>query len=450
LSAFAQRRTTVNESVTDAIVQEAKRLSDAHEVYVRQTNSLTAKFDKGRFQIFERDDFTGASIRAVKGGRIGFATSTQPTKAAELVATAVRLAPYGSLHDYAFTPKLAPEYADVVDPKVSQVTPEMLAGMGSEAIGLLRELAPEAGFSGQFASSWGASHVVTSEGADAVRRGTNFSMFVGAEINSEGDFLSVYDGWSGNGMPAAGEAAKRVKSVAADFHIARKLVAIPAGTYRVLFSPRMMGEVLSPLMASVNGINVEKKTSRWVDSIGQQVLDPRITVTDDPSLPDGIESGAYDGEGMPARRRAIVEKGILRGFIHSRSTAARCGTEPTGNGRRGVETIARPGFHNIVMEAGDVSKADMVRQCENGLVIDSLIGSFTSNFLAGQLSGGIALGYLVKDGRRVGRVKNAAVNINLFEALNGARLLGLSREREWHGSMLVPGVLLDGVSVSAR
>jgi PmbA protein len=157
----------------------------------------------------------------------------------------------------------------------------------------------------------------------------------------------------------------------------------------------------------------------------------------------------YDGEGTVTQKRPIVEAGVLRGFVHTLSTAHKCGHAPTGNSQRAVSSQPAPGFHNVVMNAGDAEIDQMLKDAEGGVCVRSMLGTFTSNFLAGQVSGNISLGYLVRDGRKTGRVKNCALNVNAFDVLK-SQIVSISREREWVGSQYLPWVLVEGVGISAR
>ena len=60
----------------------------------------------------------------------------------------------------------------------------------------------------------------------------------------------------------------------------------------------------------------------------------------------------------------------------------------------------------------------------------------------------MALAYRVVGGEIVGRVKDAAVAGNAYELLG--RIAGLGRDVEWRGSLAVPPILLEGVSVTPR
>jgi PmbA protein len=77
------------------------------------------------------------------------------------------------------------------------------------------------------------------------------------------------------------------------------------------------------------------------------------------------------------------------------------------------------------------------------------MGAWAGNPYGGQVTGNIALGYLVEDGQPVGRVKDCMYSLNVFEALKN-NLAALSRESKCMGSMFLPYALLKGISISAK
>jgi TldD protein len=64
--------------------------------------------------------------------------------------------------------------------------------------------------------------------------------------------------------------------------------------------------------------------------VGKRIASPLITAYSDPSLP-GYGHYRYDHEGTPARRVVHIDRGIFRGFMNSRQTAAVFGGAPNGH-----------------------------------------------------------------------------------------------------------------------
>lgn len=74
--------------------------------------------------------------------------------------------------------------------------------------------------------------------------------------------------------------------------------------------------------------------------IGKPVASPLVTAYSDPGLP-GLGHYAYDHEGTPGRKVMHIEKGIFKGFMNSRQTAALLGVEPNGS-YKAIEASAVP------------------------------------------------------------------------------------------------------------
>ena len=66
-----------------------------------------------------------------------------------------------------------------------------------------------------------------------------------------------------------------------------------------------------------------------------------------------------------------------------------------------------------------------------------------------QVTGNIALGYLVENGKKVGRVKDCMFSLNVFNHLK-TNLLALTKETKSLGGLILPYCLIGGVSISGR
>jgi TldD protein len=64
--------------------------------------------------------------------------------------------------------------------------------------------------------------------------------------------------------------------------------------------------------------------------IGRPIASPLVSAFSDPRLP-GYGHYAYDHEGTPARRVVHIDRGVFRGFMNSRQTAAILGEAPNGH-----------------------------------------------------------------------------------------------------------------------
>ncbi|MEW6355494.1 MAG: TldD/PmbA family protein [Planctomycetota bacterium] len=64
--------------------------------------------------------------------------------------------------------------------------------------------------------------------------------------------------------------------------------------------------------------------------VGERIASPLVSAYSDPALP-GYGNYEYDDEGAPAKRVMHIEKGVFKGFMNSRQTAAIIGAEPNGH-----------------------------------------------------------------------------------------------------------------------
>jgi len=103
--------------------------------------------------------------------------------------------------------------------------------------------------------------------------------------------------------------------------------------------------------------------------VGRRVASPLVTAYSDPALP-GFGHYKYDHEGTPARRVVHIDRGIFRGFMNSRQTAAIFGGEPNGHWKA-TEASLVPliRMSNTVFDAGTRSPEDIVKEVDHGYYV---------------------------------------------------------------------------------
>jgi TldD protein len=94
-----------------------------------------------------------------------------------------------------------------------------------------------------------------------------------------------------------------------------------------------------------------------------------VTVID-----EGVTNGGYyypfDDEGTKKRKTVVVKKGILKNFIHDRTSASKLGSEPTGNGRAmNFENSPIVRQTNYFMEPGDRDFDELIEDIDLGVYI---------------------------------------------------------------------------------
>ncbi|MBT3219818.1 MAG: TldD/PmbA family protein, partial [Proteobacteria bacterium] len=135
----------------------------------------------------------------------------------------------------------------------------------------------------------------------------------------------------------------------------------------------------------------EDEGQTFKDYVGKAILPETISVFDDPTLETyaGFDlNGHYrfDEEGQPAQRAMLVDNGILRGFLMSRSPIEGFANS-NGHGRAAAQSRPVARMANTILETTDPKSFDQLKAMlkkelgtqdrEYGLLIDEIGGGFT-------------------------------------------------------------------------
>lgn len=188
-------------------------------------------------------------------------------------------------------------------------------------------------------------------------------------------------------------------------------VRLAAGTYPVLFEPRVAGSLLGHLAGAITGAAIARKTSFLLGKLGEQIFAHGVTIYDDPLRQRGLRSRAFDGEGLPVKAMDIVADGVLTTWLATSADARQLGIQPTGHAVRRVSGAPGAGPSNFYLAAGSQSREEMLRGLPRALIVTELIGHGV-NPVTGDYSRGAA-GFLVENGEVAGPVSEITIAANL-------------------------------------
>lgn len=216
------------------------------------------------------------------------------------------------------------------------------------------------------------------------------------------------------------------------------------GAYPVLFDERISSSLIGHLAAAANGSQVARGQSWLREALGEQILPEGLSLIEDPHRPRLGGSRIFDAEGLPTRRRAMIDNGVLTGWTLDLANARKLGMDSTANAARGGASVA-PTAWNLELTQGDQSRADLMRQMGTGLLVTSMIGA-TINPNTGDYSRGAA-GFWVENGEAVYPVSGVTIAGNLRQMLR--TLIAANDARPWL-SRVVPSLLVEGLTLAGE
>ena len=215
------------------------------------------------------------------------------------------------------------------------------------------------------------------------------------------------------------------------------------GAFPVLYDERISSGLIGHLLGAINGATIARGSGWLRDALGEQILPKGLSVIEDPHRPRVAGSRAFDGEGLPTARRAIVQDGVLMGWVLDLATGRKLGMDSTANAARGTSSPPSPGTSNIDLTMGSKSRAELLAEMGTGLLVTSLIGS-SINPTTGDYSRG-ASGFWVENGEITYAVNECTIAGNLREML--LRMTPANDARA-HMSTRVPSLLVEGLTLA--
>jgi PmbA protein len=203
--------------------------------------------------------------------------------------------------------------------------------------------------------------------------------------------------------------------------MAERVADVKTGEMDVIFTPEVMPTLIQAFTLGANGKTVQKGNSPLGGRIGEKILDERISILDDATIPAGVNTQPIDDEGIPVRKKHIFSKGVLENYLLDLEHAQLLGMESTGNGMRGYSSCPSPGATNIYIQPGDKSLEQMIKEVKEGLIVYGMIGGGQSNILAGDFSVNLSPGFYIKNGEIQGRVKDVMLAGNVYNIMKNVK-----------------------------
>ncbi len=238
--------------------------------------------------------------------------------------------------------------------------------------------------------------------------------------------------------PSDLEAAAAVGRIAGE-RTARRLNARQLGTTEcpVLFEAPEAGDLIGAFVGAVSGGSLYRKSSFLLDSLGQAVFSPQVSIREEPHLPRGRGSAPFDNEGVATAARDVVRDGVVQGYFLGSYSARKLGLATTGNAG---------GSHNLIVSHGDDDLPALQRRMGRGLLVTEQLGQGV-NPVTGDFSRGAA-GFWVEGGEIAYPVEEITIAGNLKDMYRD--IVAIGRDVDRRGSRHVGSILIGRMTIAGR
>ncbi len=200
---------------------------------------------------------------------------------------------------------------------------------------------------------------------------------------------------------------------------------LPSGKYPVLINPEVSGLLAHEAIGhACEADSVLAGESLLKNRLLQRIGSEHVTIVDDPTLPSEYGSYSADHEGVPASRTVLIEKGVLKSYLHSRESAGRMGTRSTGNARaESVDKVPLVRMSNTFFASGDRSEDELMEELGTGILLEGDKGGQVST-LNGEFQFAVTKAYEVRNGEKVKTYRDVMFSGNILKTLQNVTAAG--------------------------
>lgn len=415
--------------VVQLVVELAKKAGAEHvEVLVRDGSELTTKVRLGERELVQEAGSRGLSLSVIRDGRRAVTSTSDLRREAleALCAETVTLAGLAEPDEFASPPDPSELATSVPDLELYDGT----IGQVDAAWALKQAIAGEAAarafdprITNSDGATWsrvlGGTAFATSGGFCGAYRSSYASLVVEPLCDDTTDPTTPKKRnghwWTGGRYLADLEDPEAIGREAA-----RRTVAtigsrkVETQECPIVFSNEVARAIVGTIVSVANGMAFWRKSTYLLGREGTAIASPLVTIVDDPLIPRAPGSRPFDGDGLAARKNAVVVEGILQPVLCDVYSARKIGDGRKSTHSRAVGSRG-PTTSNLIMQKGSMSHADLIKDTGRGLYVTSMMG-FGFNPVTGDFSRGAA-GFWIENGELTFPVSEVTIAANFDEIL---------------------------------
>jgi TldD protein len=175
---------------------------------------------------------------------------------------------------------------------------------------------------------------------------------------------------------------------------------------------------------SLEATSVAKNASVFSGKKGEKIGSDLVTAIDDGTIPNAWGSANYDDEGLPQKRRVLIDKGILNSYMVDQLNGKRMGEVSTHSSRRQSYRFAPTSrMSNTYIDNGESTFDEIIENTEYGLYARKM-GGGSVNPSTGDFNFSVMEGYMIRNGKIAEPVKGATLVGTGKDALKKIDMVG--------------------------
>jgi len=421
------------------------------DAFIEKNSTISVSFENNKLKTINELFKQGIGLRAIHNNKIGFSSSTN-LNSKNLINNALETSKLGEKCFFTL-PQKTPQRIPLCyySKKTEKLTQDEMVNWGEEVIEKLYKIDKNIKINVNIEKTIYQKNLINTNGLNLNDKKTVCEFLVSISKIEENNFLEIYDYKISSQPPDKKTTEQLLESIKFLYNNSLSIYNIKNNYYKVLFTPKAFSSLLHLFITSFDGKLIEKKISYFYDKIGKQFINRNIDIIDNPFIKKSPYSAYFDGDGCKCQKIYLIKNGIIKNFVLDLQTAGKLNKKTNGHSKRNYNSLPAPNFYNIEFNINDKNLLknnykNILKELDQGIIVDQLLGMGQSNILGGEFSANIDLGFYVKNGEIKGRIKNSMIAGNFFEFFNN--IIYATSEKLQYQNYYIPWVIIDKISVS--
>ena len=420
--------------------QHSPRLAQYTELRSQENRMLNIAYVKGNLVQNVKHSTAGISARVYRHGSFGFASSADAATVTEVIAAATRNAEFLDARENKGRAPFAPDSPSIErsfgTTKARLPQGHVMAFVKELDAYIVKKYPTLSSRTVALSCLDMEKTLVTSDGAALYSLLPRSNIRVSLSMDTDGGPVEVFEAAGGLGQFEDNFTSPQALFATIDQlyeHLIKKSEGVYAatGTKECVLDAALAGILAHEAIGHTTEADLVLGGSVAGDYLGQPVASPLITLVDFAHTFAGKNCPMpiyIDDEGTAATDLAIIDRGVLQGFMHNKQSARHFGALPTGNARA-YEYFDEPliRMRNTAILPGIAKLADMLASIEDGYYLmkpSNGQADTTSEFMFG-----VVLGYEIKGGKLGRGIRDLTISGVAFDVLKSVTMV--SDDMKW-------------------